>query len=953
MIHSHSEDYRTSSPSGNNEGTSSDAEDLEKVSAQFSMMEVTEAQETEVRSKKDYDRFGKPIKKLTQMSVRAEKERLCRLIDQFNEKPDDAQEGELLACLHQMYGKGLTHCHFSDTPLHPVAEATNVSDHDQTLLIAIREQKSTSHKKRSLAIARMTCWLVKDRARLDVLKHFSQYLCGEDLAYIARHSRPVIASYILENKLPLMSAEAISSIANAHPDLVAQFVMDRHCLTHESEWPQLFKLCQQCPHLAEAVFNNNLSLTYLGYRHRAALALASTEKAEILQAELVSEIFNHVGEPCSYDEQAAWRLLMCHQSLALEWLAGIRDLMTEDLHPIMMAEILSRYPDLRKTEGMDLQKILGDQDAASLLLTRSLISFIDIAQDYIRTKMTPEQKLELLNHYPNLGMLILPMGQKLDQAGFSDLMDCYTSTAGSVLCSFFLRNLGPNAQKELMTELANPAALALMREHQRQWQFNQNSKPYPEAFQLLQSPALMNRLSKETSEQLQTAYPSLIALRMLLSIHQPALTVPNHLIIEASSRSQTLAFEVMKHPDFNDYEKMQAAEYFQDTLMALLEKPESFLKSPQELISDIHFLGTMLVSPHQKRAAILALQKGFLNSAESTLLYSLCHQHPLFADALQNQPELLSKMSLEVLFNLCMKNPAFHFRMSNEENLAEIWGNIVAFCQEQPEVLESLNSPYFPVPDHSVEQHTATCDTVEMEKFLRQTEQLQTRTAHLEKVKPEFFRLPQDIMTAIHSDRVKASGVCSGFCLDYARWQVLHPEKHPTDYMEKAEKYYLSDQGWMHHKSLPERLDFLQRQHKQFVTEGEEVSYNHQGATFINTDRLQELLREHKILYISQEQHSCIVQLWDVPNTGGAQQLVVYDPNEGICCFIGCTTDALWSREIHSQLDEALKNGLLKYGSEVCIKAHIVDIEAVATQHTTPVQYRGINHQEDAEERME
>ncbi|MGI9281728.1 MAG: hypothetical protein ACR2PX_19150 [Endozoicomonas sp.] len=953
MIHGFSEDPRTSPPPGTPEGASRNAKDLEEVSAQFSRMEVAETEETEVRSKKDYDHSGKPIKKLDQMSVRQEKAKLCRLIDQFNEKPQDAPEEELLACLHQLYGKGLAHCHFSDTPLHPAAEATSISDHDLVLLSAIRDQKSTSHKKRSLAIARMTCWLVKDKARLNVLEHFSQYLCGEDLAYIASHSRPAIASWILENKLPLMSAEAISSIAKAHPDLVAKFVLDGHCLTHESEWPQLFKLCQKCPYLAEAVFNNFLPLTYLGYRHRAALALASTEKAETLQAELVSEIFTHVGAPCTYDEQAAWRLLMCHQTLALEWLGGIRDLMTEDLHPIMMAEILSRYPDLRKTEGMDLQKILEDQDAASLLLTRSLVSFIDTGQAYIRTKMTAEQKLELLNHYPNLGMLILPLGQQLDLSGFSNLMDCYTSTAGSILGSFFLRHLGADAQKELMTELANPAALALMRNQKKQGQFYQRSMPYPEAFQLLQNPELMDRLNELTSRQLQTAYPSLIALRTTAAMNHPALAVTNALVVEASFRSQTLALEVMHHPNFTDTEKLEAAGHFQHTLITLLENPGSYLQAPASLTTDREFLGQLLLAPNQKRAAVLALEKGYLNSASGILLYNLCHQHPLFADALQNQPELLSSIPLEMLRDLCLKNPAFQFRMKSEPNLAESWGNIIASCNEQPEMLESFNTPDFTISAPTPDQQTGLLDVIQMESFLKQTEWLVQDPSLSKKAKPELFRLPQGAMTAIHSDRMKASGVCSGFCLDYASWQARHPEQHPTEYLQKVDKYCHSNLNWMHHKSLPERLDFLQRQHGQFIAPGEELSFNNQGATYVNTHRLQALLKEHRTVYISQEKHSCIVQLWDVPNTDGAQQLIVYDPNEGIYCFIGCSEDQPWQHEIHSQLDEALKNALLKYGSEVSIKAHIMDIGAVATQHTTPVRYRGVDESLEPEEKME
>ncbi|WP_062269165.1 hypothetical protein [Endozoicomonas arenosclerae] len=953
MIRGYSEDPGTSTSAGSNEGASTDPKDLDEVSAQFSMMEVSEAEETEVRSKRDYDRSGKPIKKLTQMSVRAEKERLCRLIDQFNEEPDETSEENLLACMHQLYGKGLAHCHFSEAPLHSVAEATSIHDHDLALLSAIREQKSTSHKKRSLAIARMTCWLVKDNARLNVLEHFGQYLCGEDLAYIARHSRPVIASQILESHLPLMSAEAISSVAKAHPELVAQCVMNGKCLTQESEWPEMFKLCQKCPKLAEAVFNNSLPLTYLGYRHRAALAMNSMERAEILQAELVTEIFNHMGAPCLYDEQAAWRLLMSHQSLALQWLSDMKDLMTEAFQPIMMAEILSRYPNLRKNEGIDLRKILSDQDAASLLLTRSLISFMDIAQEYIRTKMTTEQKLELLNHYPNLGMVILPMGQQLNLSGFSNLMDCYTSTAGNVLCSFFLRSLGPDAKKELMTELANPAALAMLRSQRKQGQFYQRSMPYPEAFQLLLKPELMDRLEEEKSLQLQAAYPSLVALRMSLAIETPALAVPHKVVIEASFRSRTLAMEVMQHPNFSDIEKMEAAGHFQHTLMALFENPGSFLQSPEQLTTDIDFLGRLLLAPHQKRAAVLALEKGFLNTANSLLLYKLCHQHPLFADALLNQPALLSTIPLEMLRDLCQKNPTFYFRMKNEPNLAEIWSNIIASCEDQPEMLESLNHPGFPLAVPDPDQQTGLLDVVQMEHFLKDTEWLVQDPWLAKKAKPEFFRLSQNLMTTLHSDRMKAGGVCSGLCLDYASWQALHPEEHPTNYLQKVEKYCLSNFSWMHHKSLPERLDFLQRQHDQFITAGEEISYNHEGATFVNTEHLQALLREHKMVYLSQEQHSCLVQLWDVPNTGGAQQLVVYDPNEGIYCFIGCTIDQPWKHETHSQLDEALKNALLKYGSEVSIKAHIMDTAAVATQHTTPVRYRGVDESQTSVEKME
>ncbi|TMO73711.1 hypothetical protein CWC16_19585, partial [Pseudoalteromonas sp. S3776] len=103
-----------------------------------------------------------------------------------------------------------------------------------------------------------------------------------------------------------------------------------------------------------------------------------------------------------------------------------------------------------------------------------------------------------------------------------------------------------------------------------------------------------------------------------------------------------------------------------------------------------------------------------------------------------------------------------------------------------------------------------------------------------------------------------------------------------TEYLQKVDKYCHSNLNWMHHKSLPEKLDFLQRQHEQFIAPGEELSFNNQGATFVNTHRLQALLKEHRTVYISQEKHSCIVQLWDVPHTDGAQQLIVYDPDEGI-----------------------------------------------------------------------
>lgn len=919
--------------------------------------------ESTVRSKQDFDPHGKAHVSLKGISVQTLKNDYCRLLDRYNETHNPDNEQQLLACMQQLYGKGLTHCPFSDTPLLSESQpARSIQEHDAQILQAIRQQLSLSHKQRSLAIARMTCWLAKDQLRTRVIEQYAHLLSGEDLAYIARHSRPIVADSILHEHLSRISSQSLELIAESHLPLIKRLVLDKKCLTEESDWPHLLKLCLRDSELAQIVFNQDpLQLSYIQYRHRAVLATQSLEMAEQIQAQLIMERMENPLEPCNHDERTAWRLLMTHRELAQEMMESMYDLLPADFHPIMLAEILSRHPDLSTNRKTDLDIIKGEPDAASLLLNRSLMEFMNETRQYIQENMSLEQKLELLHLYPQLAMMVLPYQGIQTLEGLSNLIDRYTTTAGDQIFNIFYQRLGPKVIDELATKLKNPAALARLRLKWRQGervkarkddaslQLWQESTPYLEAYKLLTAPE-KRQFFEGFEEQLsafETAYPSLASARASLSHKNPEQAIANEKLLQASYRCADLSEQIMLSPTFSDEEKIQAAGNFQKTLQMLLKEPARYLNNP-ETLEDMETLVPELLHPHQKHGAVAALEMGYLDSYPDFILAQLCYAHPVFVRALLKRPDLLVLMSPEVISDLCLGNPAFYHGMKSTPELTEKLkkaglsrGDLASFeydC-EHPTFWDDTSTRNSKTENSSVDTSDKRPEVWETENFILESEAILAQKSVKKSAKPEFFPLRQGLLTEKFTDRLKGGGVCSGLCLDYASWQIKHPELHPTEYLRKLDRYVENDDQ-KHDKSLPERLNLLQRQHQDFISEGTSVSEEINHEAVLDIREIESLLKEHRVLYLSQEKHACTLFLWDVPKTGGAQQLAVYDPNQGIFCFIGCSQNTPWSEAARSNLTEALRNGMLQYGSKVDIKAHRIDHEKVMSSFATPVRYR-------------
>ncbi|WP_281645818.1 hypothetical protein [Parendozoicomonas sp. Alg238-R29] len=903
----------------------------------------------------------------------SKKQRLLRSIDSYNENrlPSSVvnvpYEKDVRERFHDVYSEALSQSSrlFGPVtaPFKMVDDCSEggITEFDNGIIKKIMRAEYHSNNERSFFISRLSCFLIKDNSKEHIVECYGQYISGADLAYMASHSRPVVADLIFDQFMERIPATALAEIYTSHPDLIKRHVERGRCFQDQNEWFSLLKICRKDRDLAARIFTGDIMLPYFGQLHRAALGCFYENMAQEVCHELTARLTDNMNpdsrchQEWTEDLIAIWELMLCYEFWADEsaaLLKYIREQFPQGAVEKILATIMARYSKSSSKNIQDVithdhvKMIMNNNEALKILLINPPLLFYDNDENYL-SHLTSELWGILIEHNPQVSILALGC-RAIDIEDLAAKMDACPDKVSSLI-SVGYDKLSSVNKEDLSLNIHNPSVLALLRMKKKR-PFCQKDVPYKEAvhwfikwYQEEQEPSDIAQKSQVC--RLRSTYPWITALRLKLSgKYQTMKITDDDMRYDAALPglyASELCFNIIACGEICDDNKLRLASLSSQNLFSLMIDPGVYLSRLYELGRSPLFF-SCLEHPRHKNNVITALETGYLEHVNDKTLYELCQAHPAFAVHLTEYPNFIKRMSEDQLACLCYKNPAFYKALYNMPNLQCDLGLLPDTLEYPWGEMQRNRRPIQPI---------ASVDAMLTNVFIEQFHQ--TFPPADERVTPSMFLgWEQGLMTQRYPDRTRGGGVCHGVALDCIRWHLEHPE-HPLElYVQKLNRYTNVKQPLKVTGGLPDRVDFLERNYKSYLSDGFCISTS--GNNDLDAIKMpcisregvilvEYLLKQVKFLVICQDRRACALILWESQKNRDDAYISCLDANDGLLSIPITQHTGDWSSDVREWIKELLENSMFKFGAQIEVMAHSVNDEKLKELQVTPVRYKPVD----------
>ena len=820
------------------------------------------------------------------------------MLNEYNQQqmPEVALERRLCEALSHTYHYFLSDCHWLPVKWSDFKsdKMSSVKEFDQFLVKNIQAMVGDNPRAQAFYRARLIAMLASDTLRQQYIINYQDDLEPVDLAYIARHSQPDTAEIIIEQHWNSLSDADLLSIAESHPDLVANTIIKKGGFIERDPIKLLIPLCKKTQNLARlTLMPESTVCPSLSTGYKAMIATFYQDICQAFYEDISAKVISQ--NACLEDERIALQILMANSGCAERFLNHEelnKCFLPKEPEKIasILVELYSWHPDLLAQTFANFSWLMSQtllQPYASQIVERRypFISGISDIADHLNLYARTVLALTFPRYIS--GLLKEEEGKYLVNTPY--LADyCNQFKAFS---SYFIHQLYHYETTEepgsdsLKSRLISPWARRHLREKSIRYLNLQNEPGFDDAKMLINQIPFKPKLINSHNIPLLTTYPFLLINYMKKEENREK-ALPANWIKGAFNRSIEGCRMVMTEPVYDDATKCMAASLFMQTLTELLKEPEKYLLDSSALAQEDTLL-PLLLNPHQKYVARQQLESGKLDQFSGEGLFQLAMTHSPFAEALTRKADLFCRFTETQWQELKQKCPCFasasleddhDFASDDSElfmtpvgsltDLTSLGEKTLTGCTTDEDVVSELKDLKIQEPSKPLKDGKTY-----LEEFFKLTQ------------KPKDFSPPDFIPWTQHKLlgwRVRPGGICAGWCiyLNQRRW--AYPSSNPMMVRYALSEKQAKGSDVSYDCNLPDKLDYLQRSSEHFLGKATEVSCS-EGVPEIDLNKLYPLFPHFHQLMLSHGGHSIAVNVEF--NAQGKCYFIVDDANKGSWCI--------------------------------------------------------------------